>query len=182
MVTICHKPGTPAEKTLTVPAPAVQGHLGHGDVLGPCEEITPTPTMTVTATVTPTGKITICHKPGTPAQKTLILPASAIPAHLGHGDVLGPCEEITPTPTMTATATVTPTGMITICHKPGTPAEKTLVLPASAIPAHLGHGDILGPCNEAPGETAAVPWQARVVSAGVTFFFVLREFVLSFLS
>ncbi len=35
-VTICHKPGTPAEKTMTLPQAAVQGHLGHGDTLGPC--------------------------------------------------------------------------------------------------------------------------------------------------
>jgi hypothetical protein len=35
-VTLCHKPGTPAEKTLTVPQPAVDAHLGHGDTLGPC--------------------------------------------------------------------------------------------------------------------------------------------------
>ncbi|HXG35876.1 MAG TPA: hypothetical protein VNL15_02795 [Dehalococcoidia bacterium] len=35
-VTICHKPGTPAEKTMTVPEPALGGHLGHGDTEGPC--------------------------------------------------------------------------------------------------------------------------------------------------
>jgi prepilin-type N-terminal cleavage/methylation domain-containing protein len=33
-----------------------------------------------------------------------------------------------------------------ICHKPGTPAEKTMVIPASALDAHLAHGDSLGPC------------------------------------
>jgi len=37
-VTICHKPGTPAEKTKQVPKPAVDGHLGHGDYLGECKE------------------------------------------------------------------------------------------------------------------------------------------------
>ena len=35
-VTICHKPGTPAEKTMQVPVSALRGHLGHGDTLGPC--------------------------------------------------------------------------------------------------------------------------------------------------
>jgi hypothetical protein len=35
-ITICHKPGTPAEKTMTLPLPAAQGHFGHGDVPGPC--------------------------------------------------------------------------------------------------------------------------------------------------
>jgi hypothetical protein len=36
MVTICHKPGTPAEKTLTIPRSALGGHLGHGDKMGSC--------------------------------------------------------------------------------------------------------------------------------------------------
>jgi hypothetical protein len=35
-VTICHKPGKPAEKTLRVGAPAVRAHLRHGDTEGPC--------------------------------------------------------------------------------------------------------------------------------------------------
>ena len=35
-VTLCHKPGTPDEKTKEVPPPAVDAHLGHGDTLGPC--------------------------------------------------------------------------------------------------------------------------------------------------
>jgi hypothetical protein len=38
-VTICHKPGKPAEKTLRVGAPAVRAHLRrHGDLLGACPE------------------------------------------------------------------------------------------------------------------------------------------------
>jgi hypothetical protein len=36
-VAICHKPGTPAEKTLFVPEAAVAGHLGHGDTRGECD-------------------------------------------------------------------------------------------------------------------------------------------------
>ena len=35
-ITICHKPGTPAEKTKQVPEPAVPGHMGHGDTEGAC--------------------------------------------------------------------------------------------------------------------------------------------------
>ena len=34
--TICHKPGTPAEKTMVIPLPALSGHLGHGDHEGEC--------------------------------------------------------------------------------------------------------------------------------------------------
>lgn len=37
-VTICHKPGTPAERTMTVSLNALFGHLGHGDYLGPCQD------------------------------------------------------------------------------------------------------------------------------------------------
>lgn len=35
-MTMCHKPNTPAEKTIQVPLPAVGAHLKHGDILGPC--------------------------------------------------------------------------------------------------------------------------------------------------
>jgi hypothetical protein len=56
-------------------------------------------------------KFPICHKPGTPAEKTLYLPESALRGHLGHGDTLGECGETTTTtttPTTTSTTT-TPT-------------------------------------------------------------------------
>jgi hypothetical protein len=36
-------------------------------------------------------QVAVCHKPGTPAQKTLLVAQSAVPGHLGHGDALGPC-------------------------------------------------------------------------------------------
>lgn len=36
------------------------------------------------------GKVLICHKPKKNAH-TLSLPPEAVPAHLGHGDTLGPC-------------------------------------------------------------------------------------------
>ncbi len=36
-VTICHKPGKPAQKTLTLPYPAAMSHIrAHGDTMGPC--------------------------------------------------------------------------------------------------------------------------------------------------
>ena len=37
------------------------------------------------------GNVTICHKPGTPAQKTKTIPQSALSGHLGHGDKMGAC-------------------------------------------------------------------------------------------
>jgi len=39
---------------------------------------------------------------------------------------------------------------VTLCHKPGTPAEKTLVLPSSAVTGHIGHGDVAGACGTPP--------------------------------
>jgi hypothetical protein len=52
----------------------------------------------VTTTTEPTT--TLCHQPGTPAEQTLVVPDSAVPGHLDHGDYLGPCED-TPPPTTT---------------------------------------------------------------------------------
>lgn len=36
LVVICHKEDTSAEKTMILPYPALNGHLGHGDHLGAC--------------------------------------------------------------------------------------------------------------------------------------------------
>jgi hypothetical protein len=172
-ITICHKPDTPAQKTLVLPESAIPGHLGHGDTLGPCLELAPPPEIVPTTAPTATVRITICHKPDTPAQKTLVLPESAIPGHLGHGDTLGPCLELAPLPEIVPTTAPTATVRITICHKPDTPAQKTLVLPESAIPGHLGHGDTLGPCDGSPPATSV----ARVVTAVLSLFFIFKEFL-----
>ena len=37
----------------------------------------------------PKKQVTICHKPDTPAQKTLVIPYHALAGHLGHGDTVG---------------------------------------------------------------------------------------------
>jgi len=108
---------------------------------------------TDTTPITVTQPVTICHKPGTPAEKMLVLPASALPGHLRHGDYEGVCQEVTPTITATET--------ITVCHKPGTPAEKTLVLPAAALFGHTQHGDELGACPDAAAATATPAYHGR---------------------
>jgi hypothetical protein len=43
----------------------------------------------VTYTLVDDGKVTICHKPGTPAEGTLAIPIAALDPHLGHGDTIG---------------------------------------------------------------------------------------------
>jgi len=39
------------------------------------------------------GKVILCHKPDTPAEKTKKVPEAAVAGHLGHGDTLGPCDD-----------------------------------------------------------------------------------------
>jgi len=39
----------------------------------------------------PKNRALICHKPGTPAQNTMVVDANALKDHLGHGDEEGPC-------------------------------------------------------------------------------------------
>ena len=40
-----------------------------------------------------------------------------------------------------------PTKLVTICHKRGTPAEKTIVIPFHSLTGHFGHGDTIGACQ-----------------------------------
>ena len=51
-----------------------------------------------------------------------------------------------------AMLTVNPgnTIFVTLCHKPGTPAEKTLILPEAALGGHFKHGDTPGICADQP--------------------------------
>ena len=66
--------------------------------LTPTHTLTPTltPTATFTPQVTPPDqddKVTLCHRPpGNPENAhTITVGRSAVPAHLAHGDTLGPC-------------------------------------------------------------------------------------------
>ena len=38
--------------------------------------------------------------------------------------------------------------LVVICHRPGTPAQRTLFVAAQATPAHMDHGDTPGPCGD----------------------------------
>lgn len=52
----------------------------------------------------------------------------------------------TTTTTVQTTTTTTLPKRVTICHKPGTPAEHTITVSRSALNAHLKHGDTLDAC------------------------------------
>ncbi len=55
-----------------------------------------------------------------------------------------PTTTTTAPPTTTTTTTVPPSeNRVTLCHK----GRDTIVVNASAVPAHLAHGDTVGPCN-----------------------------------
>jgi cysteine-rich repeat protein len=98
-VTICHVPwGNPSKaRTQTLRGKAVDAHLRHGDLLGPCESSS-LPGATLSHEVSePRGsrdRVTICHIPrGDPSRaRTLSTSARALEAHLRHGDLVGPCE------------------------------------------------------------------------------------------
>jgi|GEM_PF-2409445 len=91
-------------------------------------------------------KVTICHiPPDNPDNAhTIIMGRSALPAHIAHGDTIGPCgEEEEP-------GEEEPEGNITICHIPPDNPDNahTLTIDESALDDHLAHNDTIGPCEE----------------------------------
>lgn len=82
----------------------------------------------------PHEPVTICHKPGTPAEQTLVVDDDAVPGHLGHGDYLGVCKgQTTPTDTTPTTPTdttpTTPTDTVSTTPTETTPTEPTPTTP-----------------------------------------------------
>lgn len=62
------------------------------DTLSPCGAVIDNVILTeITPPEPEDGKVTICHKPGTPAEKTLEIPEAALKGHLKHGDTVGAC-------------------------------------------------------------------------------------------
>ncbi|HKP97347.1 MAG TPA: hypothetical protein VJ385_16490 [Fibrobacteria bacterium] len=106
------------------------------------------------------GKKDICHMPpGNPANAhTLTVGASAVPAHLAHGDKPGRCEDLKPVKPCPDRAHdgsghkgfglnfAAP--KVLVCHiPPGNPANAhTIRVGLPALKAHLAHGDRLGAC------------------------------------
>ena len=97
-------------------------------------------------------KITICHYPpgNTGNPQTIEIPVNAWPAHQAHGDVQGPCPQITTPPDTTETGNSgNGNKKITICHYPpgNTGNPQTIEIAQSAWAAHQAHGDTLGECG-----------------------------------
>ena len=92
------------------------------------------------------GKVTICHvPPGNPGNpQTISVSTSAVPTHLAHGDSLGACD-----PGSNPGDDQYKEKVIICHHPPGNPDKPvTISVSPSAVPAHLAHGDTLGPCPD----------------------------------
>lgn len=110
------------------------------------------------------NKVMICHK-----GKAITVSVAALPAHLGHGDAVGPCgEDAVPDDTIDGdmddlpdndivddAVNDTPDGdaemdsdipeinaKVTVCHN-----GKSLTISTSSLQDHLAHGDTEGACN-----------------------------------
>ncbi len=57
---------------------------------------------------------------------------------------------------------------VTLCHKPGTPAEHTITVAAAAVPAHKAHGDTVGTCARAHAKAKAAKAKAAKAKAAKT--------------
>ena len=87
-------------------------------------------------------KAIICHKTGSTKNpfRTIVVSRNAVPAHLRHGDALGPCT----------------TAQFTICDASKGKAPKTIkVKGAKAAAKHLRQGDKLGKCKKAKKQGAS---------------------------
>ena len=57
---------------------------------------------------------------------------------------------------------------VVICHKPGEPAEHTIIVDDDAVPAHLAHGDYLGRCGSAVAVTTLTSPTTTIVPITAT--------------
>jgi hypothetical protein len=102
---------------------------------------------TVGAAISPAGspasasqyekKVTICHRTGSKKNpfRTIRVSRNAVPAHLRHGDAVGPCGSAT----------------FTMCHKANNGKKKTVkVKGARKVQRAMKRGDKLGKCKTAP--------------------------------
>ena len=101
--------------------------------------------------------VVICHKPGTPAEKTLIVDDDAVPGHLGHGDYLGACGTVVTTTVTSATTTLT-TPTTTTVPITETDPPMTVTRPPETISTGI---TVTVPV---PPETTTVPGTSTIVT------------------
>jgi S-layer homology domain len=123
---------------------------------------TPSATGTVTGTLTVTATVSTTR---TSTRTATVVPATSTATGTVMGTVTvtatGTVESTstgtvvstgtrTATGTPEATGTTTPcaggNGRVTICHQTGNGESHTITISCSALPAHLRHGDTVGPC------------------------------------
>jgi hypothetical protein len=84
-------------------------------------------------------KVTICHRTGSKKNpfRTIRVSRNAVPAHLRHGDALGPCGS----------------AVFTMCHKTKNGNKKTVkVKGARKVQRAMKRGDKLGKCKAKSGK------------------------------
>ena len=99
-------------------------------------------------------KVTICHKPGTPAEKTMEVPQSAVDGHLRHGDHPGPCETTTTSTSTTSTSTSTST---TPTSTTSTSTTTSSCLPNGSSPCTEGSQCCSGNCKSGTCVASCIP-------------------------
>jgi hypothetical protein len=147
-VTICHKPGTPAEQTITVDDDAVPAHIAHGDYLGPCQATPPTePTVTtVTSETTTTVPITDTVPP-----TTVTVPPETTTTVITDTVTVPPVTSTVPVPPTTVTVPGGGTTTVTVPGQTVTQPPVTTTLPGLTI--------------ERPPETVTLPGATPTVTA-----------------
>lgn len=94
------------------------------------------------------GQVVICHYPpgNVTAYQTLTVGASALKAHLDHGDTVGTCPVVvSPTPTLTPTPSITPTPTPMVTITPSPIASPSYSPTPTPTPTSTPAPDTLGP-------------------------------------
>jgi hypothetical protein len=147
-IDICHiPPGSPGNAhTLSVSESALEAHLEHGDVLGPCSALPPATQSAELLFTLYESRAPDDARPHGPALATMVLVADAIPSGSASWQLVQTVTGGSGVPT-------TPDGKVLMCHvPPGNPGNAHgITVSPNAVNAHLAHGDYYGSCGEHEG-------------------------------